>query len=188
MHTPYSIMDACSYCEVATDSIQKSLESGDFDSAAIRLCAYLLEIHNRYLTGEIDAATWRETLRFYRRMTATINDELNIQQSIQGEQNMKLYCETKITVVGKAEPTHSQDGKSTYYRVAVMQNGQATNLPVSEEIYHSIPAGLVEVVLSTVYDDTYKSFKADRLLQIVSVNGQPYSKAVSTSAPEKTAK
>lgn len=83
MHTPYSIMDACSYCEVATDSIQKALEAGDHDSATIRLCAYLLEIHSRYLTGEIDAGTWRETMRFYRRMTATISEEINIQQSIE---------------------------------------------------------------------------------------------------------
>lgn len=99
---------------------------------------------------------------------------------------MKIYGETKITVVGKAEPTHSQDGKSTYYRVAVMQNGQATNLSVSEDIYNSIPDGLVDVVLSTFYDDTYKSFRADRLLQIVSVNGQPYGKPA--PAPEKAAK
>lgn len=82
IHTPYSVMDVCSYCEVATDSIQKSLEAGDYDGATIRLCAYLLEIHNRYLVSEITADTWRETLRFYRRMTATINEELSIQQSI----------------------------------------------------------------------------------------------------------
>lgn len=87
MHTPYSIMDACSYCEVATESIQKALEAGDHDGAAIRLCAYLLEIHNRYILGEIDAVTWRETMRFYRRMTATINEELNIQQSIEEKEN-----------------------------------------------------------------------------------------------------
>lgn len=82
MHTPYSVMDVCSYCEVATDSIQKALEACDYDGATIRLCAYLLEIHNRYLIGEIDAGMWRETLRFYRCMTATISEEMNIQQSI----------------------------------------------------------------------------------------------------------
>lgn len=82
IHTPYSVMDVCSYCEVATDSIQKSLEAGDCDGATIRLCAYLLEIHNRYLASEIDRDTWYETLRFYRRMNATISEEFNIQQSI----------------------------------------------------------------------------------------------------------
>lgn len=99
---------------------------------------------------------------------------------------MKLYNETKLMVVGKAEPTISQDGKNKYYRLAVMQNGQATNLSVTEEIYDSVPAGMVEVLLSTFYDDTYKSFKADRLLQTISVNGQPYSKTA--PAPEKAAK
>lgn len=100
---------------------------------------------------------------------------------------MRIYSETKMTVVGKAEPTHSQDGKNTYYRVAAMQNGQATNLSVSEDIYNSIPDGLVDVVLSTVYDDTYKSFRADRLLQIVAVNGRLYGEKPAP-APEKAAK
>lgn len=101
---------------------------------------------------------------------------------------MRIYNETKITVVGKAEPTHSQDGKNTYYRVAAMQNGQATNLSVSEDIYNEIPdGGLVEVNLSTVYDDTYKSFRADRLLQILAVNGRPYD-GKTAPAPDKAAK
>ena len=103
---------------------------------------------------------------------------------------MKIYNETKITVVGKAEPTHSNDGKSTYYRVAVMQNGQATNLMVSEEVYNAIPDGLVEVLLYTSFDDKYQSFRVDRLLQIIAVNGQPYGRPApaSTPAPEKAAK
>lgn len=99
---------------------------------------------------------------------------------------MKIYNETKMIVVGKAEPTVSQDGKNKYYRVAAMQNGQATNLSVSEEIYDSIPDGLVEVVFSTVFDDKYGSFRADRLLQTISVNGQPYGKTAPAS--EKAAK
>lgn len=68
---------------------------------------------------------------------------------------MKIYSETKITVVGKAEPTTSTDGKNTYYRVAVVQNGQATNLMVSEDVYNAIPDGLVEVLFYTSYDDKY---------------------------------
>lgn len=80
--SPYSIMDICSYCEVATESIQKSIEIGNFDGAVIQLCAYLLEVHTRYQNSEIDASTWRETLRFYRRMNATISEEQNIQQTI----------------------------------------------------------------------------------------------------------
>lgn len=87
--SPYSIMDICSYCEVATESIQKSIEIGDYDGATIRLCSYLLEIHSRYRSNEIDEETWRETLRFYRRMTVTINEEQNIQNIISEKERIK---------------------------------------------------------------------------------------------------
>lgn len=85
----YSIMDICSYCEVATESIQKSIEIGDYDGATIRLCAYLLEIHSRYRSNEINEETWQETLRFYRRMTVTINEEQNIQNIISEKERIK---------------------------------------------------------------------------------------------------
>lgn len=103
---------------------------------------------------------------------------------------MKIYSETKVTVVGKAEPTTSGDGKNTYYRVAVMQNGQATNLMVSEGVYNAIPDGLVDVIFETAFDDRYSSFRVDRLLQILTVNGRPFEKSApaSTPAPEKAAK
>lgn len=97
---------------------------------------------------------------------------------------MKIQNTTKVTVVGKAEPTTSQDGKNTYYRVAVMQNGQATNLMVSEDVYTSIPDGLVDVELRTAYDDRYNSFRVEGLLTILTVNGRPYEKT--TPAPDKT--
>lgn len=95
---------------------------------------------------------------------------------------MKIMNETKVTVVGKAEPTLSQDQKNTYYRVACMQNGQATNLSVSKEVYDSIPDGLVDVLFLTSYDDKYNSFRVDRLISIVSVNGRPFEKSVPTQA------
>lgn len=98
---------------------------------------------------------------------------------------MKIQNITKITVVGKAEPTLSNDGKNTYYRVAVMQNGQATNLMVTEDVYNAIPDGLVDVELLTAYDDRYNSFKVDKLLNILTVNGRPFDKTPAT--PEKTA-
>lgn len=81
-YTPYSVMDICSYCEVSTESIQKSIEVGDYDGALVRLSAYLLEINSRWRNGEIDTETWWETLRFCRRMTTTINEEMSIQHSI----------------------------------------------------------------------------------------------------------
>lgn len=101
---------------------------------------------------------------------------------------MKIYSETKVTVVAKAEPTQSQDGKNTYYRVAVLQRGQATNLMVSLDVYNSIPDGVADVVFLTAYDDRYGSFRVDDLLSIVSVNGQPYGKGSPAPAPDKAAK
>lgn len=82
MITTMNIMDICSYCEVATDSIQKSIESGNYDGALVQLSAYLLEIHSRLQNGEIGMSTWRETLRFYRRMVHTVIDEYNLQTMI----------------------------------------------------------------------------------------------------------
>lgn len=100
---------------------------------------------------------------------------------------MKIWSETKLTVVGKAEPTTSQDGKNTYYRLAVMQNGLATNLLVSEDVYNTVPDGLVDVRLRTFYDDQYKNLRVDSLLEIISVNGRPFEKASAAgTAPEKT--
>lgn len=93
VYTPYSVMDICSYCEVATESIQKSIEIGNFDGATIQLCSYLIEIYTRYQNHEIDLDTWRETLRFYRRMTATIIEEQNIQQEIIEKEKEKINYE-----------------------------------------------------------------------------------------------
>lgn len=93
---------------------------------------------------------------------------------------MKIMNETRMTVVGKAEPTISQDGKSTYYRLACMQNGQATNLSVSKDVYDAIPEGLVDVRFITSYDDKYSSFRIDRLISIETVNGRPFEKSAPT--------
>lgn len=90
---------------------------------------------------------------------------------------MKIKNETKVTVVGKAEPTLSGDGKNTYYRIACMQDGQATNLMVPQEVYDSIPDGMVEVRFATSYDDRYNSFRVERLLEILTVNGRPFEKS-----------
>ena len=100
---------------------------------------------------------------------------------------MKIFNETTLTVVGKAEPTKSQDGKSTYYRVACLQNGQATNLSVSEEIYNDIPSGIIEARFETSYDDRYQSFRIERLMQIISENGvrRDVKAAASANAPAK---
>lgn len=72
--------DICSLCELATETIQKNMEAGNYEGAHIHLCAYLLEVHSRYQSGEIDLETWRNTLSFYRRMTTTVIEESNIYQ------------------------------------------------------------------------------------------------------------
>lgn len=72
------VMDICSYCEAATDSIQKSIENGNYDGAHVQLSAYLLEVYSRYQDGEIDEEIYKESLRFYRRMTITVIDESSI--------------------------------------------------------------------------------------------------------------
>ena len=76
-------LDICSYCDVATESIQKAIEIGNYDGAHIQLCAYLLEVHKRYQNGEIDSSAWKETMTFYRRMTTTVIEESNLQLQIQ---------------------------------------------------------------------------------------------------------
>lgn len=98
---------------------------------------------------------------------------------------MKVYNETKLTIVGKAEPGLGQDGKTFFYKVACMQNFQATNLSVTKEAYDLIPDGMVEGVFSTVWDDKYGSLKIDNLISILTVNGRPFEKTPAT--PGKTA-
>lgn len=97
---------------------------------------------------------------------------------------MRIYNTTKVTIVGKAEPTKSRDGNSTFYRIAVLQNGQATNLSVSEDAYYAVPSGITDAEFETYYDDQYKTFRVERLVQIITVNG---SKPGSTAPGDKTA-
>lgn len=66
------------YSENAIDSIQQSIDSGNYDSAHVQLCEYLLESYSRFQNNEIDQKTYKESLRFYRRMTLTLIDESSI--------------------------------------------------------------------------------------------------------------
>lgn len=63
------------YSENAIDSIQETIDSGNYDSAHVQLCEYLLEAYSRFQNSEIDQKTYKESLRFYRRMTLTLIDE-----------------------------------------------------------------------------------------------------------------
>lgn len=78
---------------------------------------------------------------------------------------MNIVNKTNAVVVGKNE-RRSTDNKS-YYTLACLQNGQCFNISVDEEIFNNIPitdGTCVPVVLETVYNDQYKSFRATRLL------------------------
>lgn len=66
------------YSENAIDSIQESIGSGNHDSAHVQLCEYLLEAYSRFQSNEIDQKTYKESLRFYLRMTLTLIDESSI--------------------------------------------------------------------------------------------------------------
>ena len=101
---------------------------------------------------------------------------------------MKIYSETKLVVVGKAEPNLGQDGKTLFYKIACMQDGQATNLSTTKEVYDAIPDGMVEILFSTAFDDNYKSLKAVGIISILTVNGRPFEKSTPTPAGGKDAK
>lgn len=98
---------------------------------------------------------------------------------------MKIFSTTNVTVVGKSSSL-SKDGQSTYYKLACLQNGQATNLSVTEDIYDSIPSGIVEASFETSYEDKYGSFKLERIIEIVSVNGaKPDAKQTASATASK---
>lgn len=73
---------------------------------------------------------------------------------------MKLQSTAKLRVIAKGEPTKSMDGKSTYYKVTVMQGAEAGQLSVSEELYNLLVADITrEVPLIVEYNDQYKSLR-----------------------------
>lgn len=73
-----NVMDFSSYSEVAIDSIQKAMETGSYDVASLRLASFLLEVHSRYQSGEINTKVWKEALRFYRRMNVVAMEESSL--------------------------------------------------------------------------------------------------------------
>lgn len=77
-----NIMDICGYFEVISESVQKSIESGNYEDAYVRLSSYLLEIYSRYQRGDVSKVVWNETIRFFCRMTAIVIKEDDIQQQI----------------------------------------------------------------------------------------------------------
>lgn len=72
--------------------------------------------------------------------------------------NMKIQSTAKLQVIAKGEPTKSMDGKSTYYKITVLQGAEAGQLSVSEELYRLLNIG-ESVMLILEYNDAYKSLR-----------------------------
>jgi hypothetical protein len=77
---------------------------------------------------------------------------------------MKITSIAKLNVVAKAEPTHSADGRFTYYKVTFVQDTEAGKLSCTEDVYNNVIIGtpsdyLVEYSDSATSKGSYKSFK-----------------------------
>ncbi len=91
---------------------------------------------------------------------------------------MTITANAKVLVISKNE-TPSRDGKTTYYNLAVMQNGQAGNISCTEEVYDRA-VEMKETEINLTYNDEYKS------LRIIGVGmATPYGDKAETKAPAK---
>lgn len=70
---------------------------------------------------------------------------------------MVITSNANVLVISRNE-TPSRDGKSTYYNLAVMQNGQAGNISCTEEVYDRA-VEMKETEVSLTYNDEYKSLR-----------------------------
>ncbi len=70
---------------------------------------------------------------------------------------MTITANAKVLVISKNK-TPSRDGKTTYYNLAVMQNGQAGNISCTEEVYDRV-AEMKETEINLTYNDEYKSLR-----------------------------
>lgn len=78
-----NVMDICGYFETASESVQQSIESGNYEDAYVHLASYLLEMYSRYQRGDVNKVVWNETVRFFCRMILMVIEESIIQQSIE---------------------------------------------------------------------------------------------------------
>lgn len=70
---------------------------------------------------------------------------------------MKIVSSCKMEIMNKGTET-SKDGKTTYYRLAVLQGMEAGKLGCSEDVYNHVRKG-EEYIFRTEYNDEYKSFR-----------------------------
>lgn len=95
---------------------------------------------------------------------------------------MKLDATMKVKVIGKGTE-ESKDGKTTYYRLLIMQGMEAGKLGCPEGVYNDVKEG-DERTFKVQYNDEYKSFRiVDVLPDILGTTKQP---ADATKQPTPT--
>ena len=70
---------------------------------------------------------------------------------------MKLNGTMTVKIIGKGTE-ESKDGKTTYYRLLVMQGMEAGKLGCPEDVYNLVKEGDT-CTLNTQFNDEYKSFR-----------------------------
>ena len=81
---------------------------------------------------------------------------------------MKVSSIVKAQVLAK-NTTKSQDGKSTYYNLAVLVGGEAGNLKCTEEVFERAVIGEV-AEFNAEYSDQYNSFRLTQYIAPVKAN------------------
>lgn len=70
---------------------------------------------------------------------------------------MKLNSTMKAKIIGKGTE-ESRDGKTTYFRLLIMQDMEAGKLSCSEDVYNRVKEGET-CTLNMQFNDEYKSFR-----------------------------
>lgn len=79
---------------------------------------------------------------------------------------MRIATQFIATALSKKEEV-SQDGKNTYYKLAIEQAGEAGSISCTKDFYeNSGVKRLTEYVFHAVYDDKYGSYRL--------ISAQPY--------------
>jgi hypothetical protein len=78
---------------------------------------------------------------------------------------MTILGTSKLTVISK-QSTPSKDGTQTYFKLGVLVGSEAGMLSCNEDIFKTAETGKTYEA-ETAYNDTYKTFRLNRLLTSV---------------------
>lgn len=101
---------------------------------------------------------------------------------------MNITNETNVAVIA-VNSRKGSDNKTTYYSLAIMQDGQVANISCTEEVADIINADfspLKPFRLITVYSETYKTFRATGVCVALPEETKPTE--TGTAKPEESAK